>query len=318
MPEDIVLRFVIPGELAGQRVDRAVAALSGGELTRTRVRRLIEDGNVFVDGAETKPSSKVAEGQSVEVFVPPPPPREIVPQDISLDVVHEDEDLIIVNKPSGMVVHPGAGNPDGTLVNALAARCAIRGVGEAMRPGIVHRLDKDTSGLMVVAKNEKAHALLSAMFATKSIVRRYVALVYGTPPPEGVISTAYGRSRRDRKKFTGRTSSTRRAVTRYRRLVSFEKAGLSLVELSLETGRTHQIRVHMSEAGWPLVGDAVYGRRHPSPGLRDLLSSASHTLLHSRTMEFTHPIRGSWMSLSVEPEPVFKDILAKLETYERT
>jgi 23S rRNA pseudouridine1911/1915/1917 synthase len=318
MSEEEALRIEVPRELDGQRVDRAAAALLGGALTRTKVRRLIEDGNLLLDGRDVKPSSRVESGQVLEIFVPPPPPADLAAQDIPLTVVYEDEDLIVINKASGMVVHPAAGNPDGTLVNALLHHCGGIEAGDAARPGIVHRLDKDTSGLMVAAKNERTHALLSAMFATKSVVRVYVALVYGRPGKEGLISTPYGRSPGNRRKFTGKVQSQRRAVTRYRRLESFDRAGVSLLELVLETGRTHQIRVHMTEAGWPVLGDPVYGRRHVPPHLKDVLRGVDHTLLHSGTIEFSHPTRGSWIRLTAEPEPIFQEVLARLEAFEKS
>jgi 23S rRNA pseudouridine1911/1915/1917 synthase len=316
MDEEHILSFEIPVDLAGERIDKAAASLSGGELTRTKVRKLMEEGNLLVDGREVKPSSKVAAGQKIELFVPAPPPRDIIAQDIPLDVCYEDEDLLVINKPSGMVVHPAAGNPDGTLVNALLHYCASIKGGEPSRPGIVHRLDKDTSGLMVVARNEKAHALLSSMFGSKSIMREYRALVYGNPPGEGVIDTPYGRSPGNRKKFTGRVRSERRAVTRHEKLKFFSLSEISLVRLTLETGRTHQIRVHMSESGWPVVGDPVYGRHHTPRGLKDVLGGVNHTLLHSFRIQFTHPVKGSRLEFTAQPEPVFLDVLRKLKERE--
>lgn len=317
MAEDTILRFKVPATLVGERADKAVASMSGGELTRTRVRKLMEDGNLLLDGGDVKPSFKVEAGQEFEIFLPPPAPAELLPQDIPLDVPYEDEYLLVVNKPSGMVVHPAAGNPDGTLVNALLHRGSTLGGGELMRPGIVHRLDKDTSGLMVVAKDENTHARLTAMFASKSVVRRYEALVFGTPPAEGVIDTPYGRSRRNRKKFTGEAGGLRRAVTRYRNLRGFARAGVSLMALVLETGRTHQIRVHMSESGWPLVGDPLYGRKRAPKALGEVLGHVEHTLLHSATIEFAHPRKGSWIKIEAERRGDFEETLRRLEEFER-
>jgi len=315
MQEEDTLRFEVPGELGGERVDKAVTSLLKGEITRTKVRKLVDEGNLLLDGDEVKPSSKVAQGQVVEIFMPPPPPETLLPQKIPVDILHEDKDLIVLNKPSGMVVHPAAGNPDGTLANALLYHCSSIKGGEKTRPGIVHRLDKDTSGLMVVAKSEKTHVLLSSMFSKKSVVREYRALVHGNPPDEGLVDTPYGRSPRDRKKFSGRVRSERRAITRFKRLEYFSRADISLVGLVLETGRTHQIRVHMSESGWPLVGDPVYGRKHVPHGLRELMEGIDHTLLHSFKIAFSHPIEGSWIEFTVGPEPVFQDLIEKLSAH---
>ena len=312
MSEEIVLHFVIPDNLAGERIDRVAAFLAKGELTRTRARRLIDEGGLLLDGSEVKPSQKVAAGQKLDIFIPPSPPSELKAQDIPLAIVHEDGDLIVLNKRSGMVVHPAAGNPDGTLVNALLFHNAAISGGEPGRPGIVHRLDKDTSGLMMVAKNEKTHALLSAMFASKKVARQYDALVFGRPPEEGVIDTPYGRSPRDRKKFTGKVKSGRRAVTRYKRTEYFEKADVSRLRLILETGRTHQIRVHVSESGWPIIGDGVYGKTRTPPGLRDILEPVDHTLLHSAGIAFVHPMSGQRLEFSADPEQIFLDTANKL------
>ncbi|MFH1434576.1 MAG: RluA family pseudouridine synthase [Pseudomonadota bacterium] len=314
MPEETVLHFVIPDNLAGERIDRVAAFLAGGELTRSKVRRLIDEGSLLLNGSEARrPSQKVAAGQKLDIFIPPPPPSGLIAQDIPLAIVHEDGDLIVLNKPSGMVVHPAAGNHDGTLVNALLFHNAAISGGEPGRPGIVHRLDKDTSGLMLVAKNEKTHALLSAMFASKNVSRQYEALVFGRPPGEGVIDTPYGRSPRDRKKFTGRVKSDRKAVTRFRREEYFEKADVSRVRLILETGRTHQIRVHMSESGWPVIGDGVYGKSHTPAGLRGILEPVDHTLLHSGSVAFVHPTSGQWLEFSADPEKIFLDTAEKLQ-----
>ena len=314
MSEETALHFIIPDSLAGERIDKVAAFLSKGELTRTRSRRLIDDGSLLLDGSEVKPSQKVAAGQKLDIFIPPPSASELTAQDIPLAIVHEDGDLIVLNKPSGMVVHPAAGNPDGTLVNALLFHNAAISGGDPGRPGIVHRLDKDTSGLMMVAKNEKTHALLSAMFASKQVSRQYVALVFGRPPGEGVIDTPYGRSPRDRKKFTGRVKTDRNAVTRFRREEYFEKADVSRVRLILETGRTHQIRVHMSESGWPVIGDGVYGKSHTPMGLRSILEPVDHTLLHSVSIAFVHPTSGQWLEFSADPEKIFLDTAEKLQS----
>jgi 23S rRNA pseudouridine1911/1915/1917 synthase len=292
-------------------VDRAASALAGGRLSRSQVKRLVEDGDLLLDGREVKPSEKVREGQVIAIFVPPPPPSEIVPEDIPIDVVFEDEHLLVVDKPAGLVVHPAAGNPTGTLANALMFHRGIE-CGEPGRPGIVHRLDKDTSGLMLVAKTAHAHAALSRMIAERHVTREYLALVAGRPRSEGQIRTPYGRSPRDRKRFTTRIEGEIRAVTRYRveeRLAGGEAA---LVRCVLGTGRTHQIRVHMSESGWPLVGDPIYGRPPARGPVAAIARAAGRTMLHATHLELSHPETGAWMDLTREPPADFAALLASL------
>lgn len=273
--------------------------------TRAAVQRLIDDGNVLVDGKTVRPSLKLKGGESVEVNIPAPVEAEPLPEDIALEVLYEDHDLIVINKPAGMVVHPGPGNSSGTLVNALLAHCTdLSGVGGELRPGIVHRLDKGTSGVLVAAKNDRAHQGLSTQFSSHTIKRVYQALVYGVPAEEtGKIEGTIGRHPTDRLRRSGKAKFGKHSITRWR--VRERYGRITLVELRLETGRTHQIRVHMSEAGFPLVGDPLYpdgGRCNnlKDPRLRSLILSLGRQALHARTLGFMHPVTAEYLEFSVE------------------
>ena len=301
MGDGNVIRGVIEG--GGQRLDKALADLT--DLSRERVKALIGEGRVTIGGAPAKSTSmKPAAGTLFTIEVPEAAPAEAVPQDIPLNVVHEDDDLIVIDKPAGMVVHPAAGNPDGTLVNALLHHCAGRlsGIGGVARPGIVHRIDKDTSGLLVVAKSDAAHEGLARQFAEHSLERAYKAVVKGHPmPPSGTIAGMIGRSDRDRKKMAvldDDSSRGKHAVTHYSTLSRLD--GSALVECRLETGRTHQIRVHMASIGHALLGDPVYGR--PDSRLRPLLQRLSFTrqALHAALLGFIHPVTGERLHFSSE------------------
>lgn len=276
----------------GMRLDRALADLLP-DLSRERIKALIGDGLVTgTQGGRISGSLKVGTGQSFRVLLPPPAPLDTVAQDIPLVVVHEDADLIVIDKPAGLVVHPAAGNPDGTLVNALLHHCAGRlsGIGGVARPGIVHRIDKDTSGLLVVAKTDKAHEGLARQFKDHSIDRLYAAIVYGQPvPAAGTVDSWIGRSDADRKKMAvHREGRGKHAVTHYRTLERL--AGAAMVECRLETGRTHQVRVHMAHLGHPLIGDPVYGRERK--GFKSVLETLGfkRQALHAKTLGFIHPV----------------------------
>jgi len=283
---------MIAPELAGARLDRALASLLP-DLSRERVKALILEGRVSgPDGrAAGDPALKVKAGTVFAVHLPAPAPAEAVPQAIDLVIPYEDAHLIVVDKPAGMVVHPAAGNPDGTLVNALLHHCAgqLSGIGGVARPGIVHRIDKDTSGLLVVAKTDQAHEGLAKQFKDHSIARRYLAIVNGRPvPPAGRIDTWIGRSDADRKKMAvQREGRGKRAITHYRTLERLDRA--ALVECRLETGRTHQVRVHMAHLGHPLLGDPVYGRGGPHRALLAELGFRRQAL-HAAYLGFIHPI----------------------------
>lgn len=297
-----VIEGTIPA--GGQRLDRALADASG--LSRERVKALVDDGRVELAGTiATQVSARPPEGTAFAIRVPAPAAAAAEAQAIPLAVVFEDDHLIVVDKPAGLVVHPAAGNLDGTLVNALLHHCRgqLSGIGGVARPGIVHRIDKDTSGLLVVAKTDAAHEGLARQFADHSIVRAYLAVTGGVPmPPAGTVRGSIARSAFDRKKMAlvadGRG---KHAVTHYRTLEALGAA--ALVECRLETGRTHQVRVHLASIGHALLGDPVYGR--PPPRLRPLLDRLSfrRQALHAAELGFVHPIHGSPVHF-VSPTPV--------------
>ncbi len=291
-------QVVVPDSAAGGRVDKVLAD-AVDDLSRARLRALIEAGHVSVGGRTIgDPSARVKSGQTFDILIPEPRPADPVAQAIDLDIVYEDSDLLVVDKPAGLVVHPAAGNPDMTLVNALLAHCGDRlsGIGGVARPGIVHRLDKDTSGLMVVAKTDAAHAGLSAQFADRTLSRTYRAVVEGAPSPaRGEIDAAIGRSPHNRRKMAVLRSGGKPALTRYRVLRRFgppERPVASLVECALATGRTHQIRVHLASIGHPVVGDPLYRGRRAGLAADHPLRRFARQALHATALRFRHPASG--------------------------
>jgi 23S rRNA pseudouridine1911/1915/1917 synthase len=311
-------------EAAGGRLDRLLAdALP--QLSRSRLKALIEEGQVSTGSqAVTSPAARVKAGQTFAIIVPEARPVALEGQAIPLEILYEDADLIVLNKPAGLVVHPAAGNPDRTLVNALLAHCGpdLTGIGGEQRPGIVHRLDKDTSGLMVAAKTETAHRGLTALFAARDIERAYWALVWGRPSPtEGTIAGNIGRSPRNRKKMAVLRHGGRPAETAYRVLKSFQGGRVSLVECRLKTGRTHQIRVHLAELGHPLLGDPLYGRagtasrraRLLSEGAQAALAALGRQALHAKTLGFRHPVSGDALRFQSELPADLSALIISLE-----
>ena len=278
--------------LGESRLDRYLAELNTG-LTRSRLRRLIVEGQVLVNGEPAKPSHKVRAGDQVTLSVPPPRPAGLVAQDIPVSVVYQDQDLVVIDKPAGLAVHPGPGHPDHTLVNALLALCPdIEGIGGEIRPGIVHRLDKDTSGLMMVAKTHQAHNNLSDQIKARQVTKGYLALVEGVPAPsQGKVDAPVGRHPRRRTRMAVVVGG-KEARTTYRLREKFHAH--SLLELYLETGRTHQIRVHMAHIGHPLVGDTIYGHGgvHGSP-------LVERHFLHAFHLAFKHPASGEPLEFQI-------------------
>jgi 23S rRNA pseudouridine1911/1915/1917 synthase len=295
----------------GERIDRALARRLS-ELSRSRIKALIEEGRVTVAGAPVRAADKARAGQTFAIILPEPTEATPAPQPMALAILHEDEHLIVIDKPPGLVVHPAPGNPDGTLVNALIAHCgaSLAGIGGERRPGIVHRLDKDTSGLMVAAKTEAALAGLARQFAERSVLRAYKAVVWGVPrPARGTIAGNIGRSPRNRKKMAVLPSGGKPARTSYAVEARLGGDAASLLDCRLETGRTHQIRVHLAHAGHPLVGDPVYGGRRTGgpPPLRHFPRQA----LDAYQLGFTHPSTSQRMQFQRE---IYNDIKELAET----
>ena len=304
---------------SGERLDRALATALP-TLTRSRVKALIEGRRVTLADGRTieEPSRKVKTGDCFVVDVPEPEPAVPLPQARALDILYEDSDLLVLDKPAGLVVHPAPGNPDHTLVNALLAHCgdSLSGIGGVRRPGIVHRLDKNTSGVMVVAKNDRTHQGLSRLFAAHDLERIYQALVWGEPKqPSGTIEAAIGRHPVDRKRMTVRKTSGRPAVTEYwleKRFGPPLHAQASLVGAKLGTGRTHQVRVHLAHIGCPVVGDPVYGRKLRNNAVPEALKAFPRQALHAARLEFRHPGTHKVMRFATELPQDFQKLVASL------
>ena len=290
----------------GERVD-AFLARSVPDLTRSAAQRLLERGAVTLRGRAAKKNDKTRLGDSLTVCLPEPQPVDLVPQNIPLDVIYEDDDVIVVNKPVGLVVHPAPGHPDGTLVNALLYHCgtSLSGINGELRPGIVHRIDRDTSGLIVAAKNDRAHLALAAQLQDHSLARVYEAVAVGGFREDcGTVDAPIGRHPVDRKKMAVDRKNGREAVTHWSVLARYP--GYTHVECRLETGRTHQIRVHLASIGHPLLGDTVYGSKKPWPGL-------AGQCLHARRLRFVHPSTGEPLELECPLPDWLRDVLEKLE-----
>ena len=292
-------------ETAGERIDALLPQLIA-ELTRSGAQRLIENGCVTVNGAAARKNLRVNAGDTVGVTLPEPECAIPVPQELPLDVVYEDTDIIVVNKARGMVVHPAPGHPDGTLVNALLWHCgdSLSGIGGERRPGIVHRIDKDTSGLIIAAKNDFSYLALSEQLSGHTLSRTYEAVVYGrVRDDEGTVNAPIGRCPTDRKRMAVTEKNSRPAVTHYEVISRY--AGFTHLRCRLETGRTHQIRVHMERIGHPLLGDMVYGRRRPDKGLEG-------QCLHARALRFIHPRTGLAVELETPLPEYFTQALSRL------
>jgi 23S rRNA pseudouridine1911/1915/1917 synthase len=305
----------------GQRLDRFLADAIG-TLSRSRVKSLIEQGWLRRDGVVlSEPADPVRPGATYHLDLPAPLPATPQPQHIPFPILYEDADLIVLDKPAGLVVHPAPGNLDGTLVNALLAHCgaSLTGIGGERRPGIVHRLDKDTSGVMVAAKTQQANTALTAAFAARDLDRAYLALAWGLPNPlEGEIEGAIGRDKRDRKRMALVTRNGKAALTRYRTLRAWQTA-VALLECRLATGRTHQIRVHLASRGHPIVGDPVYLRRVPaaartlSEAIGQRLLDFPRQALHAASLGFAHPRTGKRLEFATDPPPDMAALISALD-----
>lgn len=297
--------FIVEAEAAGQRIDRFLSGEDTG-LSRSALQGLVAEGHVLCNGKSIAKSLKLKAGDTILLEIPDAKPIEAVPQDIPLDIVYEDDHLLVVNKPKGMVVHPAPGNPDGTLVNALLWHCkgSLSGIGGEIRPGIVHRIDKDTSGLLIVAKNDLAHLGLSGQLKDRSLSRVYEAVVKGRLREEsGTIDAPIGRHPSDRKRMAVTDKNSRSAVTHWEVIARYN--GYTHVRCRLETGRTHQIRVHMAHIGHPLLGDFTYGAPCPEKGLVG-------QCLHARELKFIHPRTGEQIHLTTALPEYFEEVLSKL------
>ena len=305
--------YIVEAEGAGQRIDRFLSGEDTG-LSRSALQGLVAEGHVLCNGKAPAKSLKLKAGDIILLEIPDAKPIEAVPQEIPLDIIYEDAHLLVVNKPKGMVVHPAPGNPDGTLVNALLWHCkgSLSGIGGEIRPGIVHRIDKDTSGLLVMAKNDAAHQALSAQFSVHSIHRVYHAIVYGNlKEDEGFVETYLGRDPRDRKKMAvvpQEASGARYAYTGWRVLERF--GNFTYIACQLKTGRTHQIRVHMASIGHPLAGDAVYGPRN-------CIKSLNGQCLHAKELGFIHPATQQWVQFDSPLPAYFTEFLTRLRKEHR-
>ena len=298
-------KFVVEIEQVGKRLDLFVISVIK-DLSRMNAKRLIEDGNVQVNSKNSKVSYKVQNGDIIEIHIPEAKQLDLKAQEIPIEVVYEDSDIIVVNKHKGLVVHPANGNWDGTLVNAIMAICkdSLSGIGGEVRPGIVHRLDKDTSGLLIIAKNDKAHINMSNEIKNREVKKVYIALVRGiVAENEATINMPIGRSNKDRKKMAV-VKNGKEAITHFKVIKRFDK--YTLLEVKIDTGRTHQIRVHLSEIGHPVVGDEIYSNGKNEFGVHG-------QLLHAKSLDFKHPITGKDMHLEAELPEEFKNILKKLE-----
>ena len=300
-------KYKIGEENVNCRIDKVIPILNKN-ITRAMAQKLLDEENILVNGNKIKSSYKVKLNDEIYMQIPEPKETEIIAEDIPLDVLYEDEDIIAINKPKGMVVHPANGNYTGTLVNALLYRCkdSLSGIGGQIRPGIVHRLDKDTSGVIIVAKNDKAHLNLSEQIKNHKVKKTYIALVRGNiPNDEATIDMPIGRSKKDRKKMDI-DKNGKNAITHFKVLERFD--GYTLLKVNIETGRTHQIRVHLMTIGYPIVGDTVYSNgKNPF--------KVTGQMLHAKSIEFKHPITGENMKIEAPLPKYFEDVIKELKKY---
>lgn len=298
-------KYIIDSESSNQRLDKVISKFDS-ELSRVSIQRMIETGEILVNGKKVKQSYKVEKNDEIIVEKEEPKEIELKPQDIPVEVLYEDNDIILVNKPKGLVVHPANGNPDGTLVNALMSICkgSLSGIGGEIRPGIVHRLDKDTSGVLIVAKNDKSHLDLSNQIKNRTVKKTYIALVRGIiKENEATINMPIGRSKKDRKKMDI-DKNGKEAITHFKVIKRYEN--YTLLEVQIDTGRTHQIRVHLSHIGYPIVGDYIYSNGKNPFGVEG-------QMLHAKKIEFEHPITRKHMIIEAKLPEYFEKVLEELE-----
>lgn len=310
------MQFIVSPDEAGQRLDLFLT-VKNPSLTRSQIQRLIEEGLVKVNGKQAKASHKIRDAEVIEINIPEPEAIEALPEPIQLDILYEDSEVVVINKPAGLVVHPAAGNYTGTLVNALLYHCKdLSGIGGKLRPGIVHRLDKDTTGVLIAAKSDKAHQSLTVQFKKHSVKRKYVALVHGViKEDKGKIEAEIGRHQTDRKKMSVKTRRGKTAVTHFKVLSRFDQ--FTLVELTLETGRTHQIRVHLSSINHPVVGDQVYGGKERISGVKEVkvrkvTRELGRQALHAAILGFVHPGTMKYMEFQAPVPEDFQKVLDAL------
>lgn len=299
--------FIVKAEEAGKRID-AYLSSKNEDISRVAIQRLIEEEKILVNGKKTKASYKVQENDKITQEEEKPQEINLKAQDIPIEIIYEDDDIIVVNKPKGLVVHPANGNPDGTLVNAIMAICkdSLSGIGGEIRPGIVHRLDKDTSGILVVAKNDKAHINMSEQIKNHTVQKTYIALVRGSVKEnEATINMPIGRSTKDRKKMAV-TKNGKEAITHFKVIKRYPNENCTLLEVKIETGRTHQIRVHLSQIGYPVIGDTTYSSGKNKWGVQG-------QCLHAKSLEFKHPITQKEMFLEAELPEYLQKIIKELD-----
>lgn len=310
-------RLVLPAEAKGQRLDQVLCRHLGADFSRAQVQRLIEEGRVRGQGRPLKAALKLQGGEELTLELPEPEPLDLVPQAMDLWVLYEDQHLIVVNKPPGLVVHPAPGHSVGTLVHGLLHHCGdLAGVGGKLRPGIVHRLDQDTSGALVAAKHDQVHRGLVAAFAAGRVQKDYLALVWGQLPARGEARSGIGRHPVDRKRMSSQGRNLKPAKSAWRVVRRFPASGVSLLRVRIATGRTHQIRVHLSEAGFPVLGDGLYGGRRGRRSLPEAagaaLKAAGRQMLHAVSLAFDHPVNGQCLEITAPLPPDFRALLAAL------
>jgi 23S rRNA pseudouridine1911/1915/1917 synthase len=312
-------RYSFTPELTAERLDSFLVVCLPA-ISRSQIKKLIDERRVLINGNPAKASYKLKGGETIDVTLPEPEPIAAIPEAIPLDILYEDATLIVVNKSAGMVVHPAAGHARGTLVNALLYHCDdLAGIGGELRPGIVHRIDKDTSGVLVITKSDQSHQRLAAQFKEHSIHRVYHALVHGCPEADsGTVHQAIGRHPTQRKKMSGKARNGKDAVTHWKVLERYSDDRISLIQFRLETGRTHQIRVHFSEMNHPLLGDPLYGSRSRSAAIKDrtlaaLIATLPGQALHARILGFIHPESGKYLEFSAEMPETLLNVVTYLK-----